>query len=116
MNIGAGFEDGDCLVGVAGFNHLEARISDHFRRADPEQQLIFHDENTTGRLTAKAIQNTFLRPSLSAREVHRSAAESEPHRTGSEPEIRTIASASCYVSGPPEPQPRSTERIHARSI
>jgi hypothetical protein len=45
MDIGAGFEDGDCLVGVAGFDHLEARVSDHFRRADPEQQLIFHDEN-----------------------------------------------------------------------
>lgn len=45
LNIGSGFEDGDRLVGVAGFDHLEARVSDHLRAAAPEQRLVFHDEN-----------------------------------------------------------------------
>ena len=45
VDIGSGFEDGDRLVGVAGFDDIVARIGDHFRPADPEQRLVFHDEN-----------------------------------------------------------------------
>ena len=32
----ARFEDGDRLVGIAGFDDVEACLSDHFRPADPE--------------------------------------------------------------------------------
>ncbi|MET4358685.1 hypothetical protein ABIC08_008662 [Bradyrhizobium sp. RT9b] len=43
--IGSGFEDDNRLIGVAGFDHLEASVSDHLRPAGPEQRLVFHDEN-----------------------------------------------------------------------
>jgi hypothetical protein len=56
MDIGAGFEDGDCLVGVASTTSkpASATVSAALIRSSNSSSTM----RTTGRLTAKAIPKT----------------------------------------------------------